>query len=62
MCLGILPHDPPPQAYKLRQVSATYIKPETQRLMLVLHVSSRGSAGVCAASLTSPCVAQLDMQ
>lgn len=29
----------PPQAYKLRQVQSTYIKPESQRLMLVLHVS-----------------------
>lgn len=45
------PPAPCPQAYKLRQVSATYIKPETQRLMLVLHVSSRGSVGGCAARL-----------
>ena len=29
-----------PQAYKLRQVQATYIKPESGRLMLVLHVST----------------------
>lgn len=27
------------QAYKLRQVQSTFIKPESGRLMLVLHVS-----------------------
>ena len=27
------------QTYKLRQVQSTYIKPDSGRLMLVLHVS-----------------------
>ena len=43
----LLPRAPPPrpaQAYKLRQVQSTHIKPESGRLMLVLHVR-RGGAG-----------------
>ena len=35
-----MPVRTPHQAYKLRQVQATHIKPESGRLMLVLHVSA----------------------
>ena len=42
-----LPAPAPLQAYKLRQVQSTYIKPESQRLMLVLHVSAQRAHSLC---------------